>query len=121
MGMKAVLLRSRRHVGNQPMLCCVACCGCAGRAKYIVGSVQQLLDKPEGGREWLLGLRHKPYAEAHEALCSLPGEGGLRGQRDSTAQHAIVSCQLGRGREWLMGLRDKPYAGAHEALSPLPG
>lgn len=39
-----------------------------------MGSVQQLLDQPEGGRAWLLGLRHKPYAEAHEALCSLPGE-----------------------------------------------
>jgi hypothetical protein len=43
------------------------------RAKYIVGSVQQLLDKPEGGSAWLLGLRDRPYAEAHEALCSLPG------------------------------------------------
>lgn len=43
------------------------------RAKYIVGSVQQLLEKPEGGVSWLLSLRDKPYAEAHEALCSLPG------------------------------------------------
>lgn len=43
------------------------------RAKFIVGSVQQLLEQPEGGVSWLLSLRDKPYAEAHEALCSLPG------------------------------------------------
>ncbi|WIA29588.1 hypothetical protein OEZ86_012079 [Tetradesmus obliquus] len=45
------------------------------RAKFIVGSVQQLLSQPGGGEAWLLGLRDKPYAEAHEALCSLPGVG----------------------------------------------
>eukprot|EP00775_Hariotina_reticulata_P014646 gene14646-14794_t len=45
------------------------------RAKFIVGSVQQLLEKPEGGAAWLLGLRQKPYLEAQEALCSLPGIG----------------------------------------------
>jgi hypothetical protein len=37
--------------------------------------VQQLLAKPGGGEAWLLSLRGKPYAEAHEALCSLPGVG----------------------------------------------
>jgi hypothetical protein len=37
--------------------------------------VQQLLAKPGGGEAWLLSLRDKPYAEAHEALCSLPGVG----------------------------------------------
>jgi hypothetical protein len=45
------------------------------RAKFIVGSVQQLLEKPGGGAAWLLGLREKPYVEAQEALCSLPGVG----------------------------------------------
>jgi hypothetical protein len=50
----------------------------APRAKYIVGSVAELLDKPGGGRDWLLGLRDRPYAEAHEALCSLPGRGPVR-------------------------------------------
>lgn len=45
------------------------------RAKFIVGSVQQLLEKPEGGSAWLLSLRSKPYPEAHEALCTLPGIG----------------------------------------------
>lgn len=45
------------------------------RAKFIVGSVQQLMAKPEGGEAWLHSLRSKPYAEAHAALCSLPGIG----------------------------------------------
>jgi endonuclease III len=50
-------------------------CGLSYRAKFIVGSVQQLLAKPGGGQAWLLSLRDKPYNEAHEALCSLPGVG----------------------------------------------
>lgn len=45
------------------------------RAKYITGSVAQLLARPEGGTAWLRGLRVAPYAEATEALCALPGIG----------------------------------------------
>eukprot|EP00879_Flechtneria_rotunda_P007898 GHRR01008275.1.p1 GENE.GHRR01008275.1~~GHRR01008275.1.p1 ORF type:complete len:589 (+),score=236.26 GHRR01008275.1:58-1824(+) len=45
------------------------------RAKFIVGAVQQLLQKPEGGANWLLKLRDKPYEAAHAALCTLPGIG----------------------------------------------
>ncbi|KAL4458510.1 hypothetical protein ABPG75_013375 [Micractinium tetrahymenae] len=45
------------------------------RAKYITGSVAQLLAKPGGGAAWLQGLRSVPYEEASEALCTLPGIG----------------------------------------------
>lgn len=38
------------------------------RAKYITGSVAQLLAKPEGGAAWLLGLRSVPYEG--EQLCA---------------------------------------------------
>ena len=34
-----------------------------------------LRDKPEGGDNWLLGLREVPYKEASAALCTLPGVG----------------------------------------------
>lgn len=56
--------------------CCkiIICCGVC-RAKFITGSVQLLLAKPEGGRQWLLSLRDKPYKEAAAALCELPGVG----------------------------------------------
>ncbi|BDA51122.1 N-glycosylase/DNA lyase at N-terminal half [Coccomyxa sp. Obi] len=45
------------------------------RAKFIVGSVKQLLEKEGGGAAWLQGLRQVPYQEASEALCTLPGVG----------------------------------------------
>ncbi len=50
---------------------------CAGtcRAKFITGTVQALLAKPGGGRQWLYSLRNVPYKEAAEALCELPGIG----------------------------------------------
>lgn len=34
-----------------------------------------LLDKPEGGKQWLLSLRDRPYKEAAAILCELPGVG----------------------------------------------
>jgi hypothetical protein len=45
------------------------------RAKFITGTVQALLAKPGGGRQWLYSLRTVPYKEASEALCELPGIG----------------------------------------------
>jgi endonuclease III len=45
------------------------------RAKFITGSVAQLLAKQGGGAAWLLGLRAVPYPEAAAALCTLPGIG----------------------------------------------
>ena len=81
-------------------LVCAVCC--VRRAKYIVGSVQALLDKPEGGRAWLLGLRDKPYAEAHEALCSLPGTCStvlhVASTPHSTAQH--IAAQVTKMQQY---------------------
>lgn len=54
------------------------------RAKFIVGSVKQLLEKEGGGAAWLQGLRQVPYQEASEALCTLPGVGPKVGQPCST-------------------------------------
>ena len=45
------------------------------RAKFITSTVQQLLQKPQGGEQWLLGLRGLPYSEAVGELCSLCGVG----------------------------------------------
>eukprot|EP00891_Asterochloris_glomerata_P001075 jgi/Astpho2/1075/e_gw1.00017.36.1_t len=45
------------------------------RAKFITSTVQQLLQKPQGGEQWLQGLRGVPYAEAVGELCSLCGVG----------------------------------------------
>ncbi|DBA86490.1 TPA: hypothetical protein ACH3X2_005469 [Trebouxia sp. C0005] len=45
------------------------------RAKFITGTVQALLAKPGGGKQWLYSLRNVPYKEASEALCELPGIG----------------------------------------------
>ena len=45
------------------------------RAKFITGSVAELMTKPGGGHAWLHSLRHVPYPEASAALCSLPGVG----------------------------------------------
>lgn len=45
------------------------------RAKYVTGSVAALMSKPNGGEDWLLGLRHVPYREASRELCTLPGIG----------------------------------------------
>lgn len=45
------------------------------RAKFIVGSVQALQSKPEGGSEWLLALRKAGYQEALLQLQTLPGIG----------------------------------------------
>lgn len=50
-------------------------CFSTARAKFITGSVAKLLERPEGGAAWLLGLREVPYPEAVEALCTLPGIG----------------------------------------------
>ena len=51
------------------------CAGFVCRAKFITGSVAQLVAKPGGGSAWLLGLRDVPYPEAAAALCTLPGIG----------------------------------------------
>jgi len=48
-------------------------CTCSYRARFIVGSAAELARKDGGGEAWLLGLRDKNYAEALEALTSLPG------------------------------------------------
>ncbi|GMH36261.1 hypothetical protein BSKO_04129 [Bryopsis sp. KO-2023] len=45
------------------------------RAKYITGSAAALMSKPNGGENWLLGLRDVPYREASRELCTLPGIG----------------------------------------------
>ncbi|XP_047334616.1 N-glycosylase/DNA lyase OGG1 isoform X2 [Impatiens glandulifera] len=45
------------------------------RAKYIVGTVDKLQSKPDGGVEWLSSLRKLNLREAVDALCSLPGVG----------------------------------------------
>ncbi len=45
------------------------------RAKFIVGSVAALQEKPGGGVAWLHSLRSVPYQEAVEALSELPGVG----------------------------------------------
>ena len=44
-------------------------------AKFVTGSVAQLMSKPGGGAAWLAGLRGVPYAEASAALQTLPGIG----------------------------------------------
>ena len=54
---------------------CLLTHGVFARAKFITGSVAALLQKPEGGDEWLLSLRKASYKEAVEALVSLPGIG----------------------------------------------
>ncbi|KAK3263766.1 8-oxoguanine glycosylase ogg1 [Cymbomonas tetramitiformis] len=45
------------------------------RAKFITGTTEALLAKPEGGEAWLLSLRDSSYKEAKEALLTLPGVG----------------------------------------------
>lgn len=45
------------------------------RARYIVGAVEELLARPEGGAAWLMALRSVPFDASVEALCSLPGVG----------------------------------------------
>lgn len=40
-----------------------------------MGSVAALLQKPEGGVQWLEQLRKVPYKEAVQALVTLPGIG----------------------------------------------
>ncbi len=45
------------------------------RAKFIVGTVAQLLEKPGGGLAWLHALRAAPFNATVEALCTLPGIG----------------------------------------------
>lgn len=45
------------------------------RARYIVGAVEELASKSNGGAEWLMALRTVPFADACEALCTLPGVG----------------------------------------------
>lgn len=44
------------------------------RARFIVGSIQQLL-QPDKGEAWLHSLRDAPYEEALQALQILPGVG----------------------------------------------
>jgi N-glycosylase/DNA lyase len=48
---------------------------CHYRAKYIVGAVEMLRQKAEGGEQWLLALRGRPLDEAVTSLCTLPGIG----------------------------------------------
>lgn len=43
------------------------------RARFIQQSAVKILEN--GGRDWLLGLRKIPYAEAKTALMTLPGIG----------------------------------------------
>lgn len=45
------------------------------RAKYIIGTVNSLQAKPDGGEEWLKSLRMLDLREVIDALCSLPGVG----------------------------------------------
>lgn len=45
------------------------------RAAYIRTTAQQLHAMPQGGREWLLQLREKPFAEVIEELTQLAGVG----------------------------------------------
>lgn len=45
------------------------------RAKFIVGSVQNLQQKPEGGIEWLMKLRQASFDDCINELCTLPGVG----------------------------------------------
>ncbi|MEW5302609.1 MAG: hypothetical protein WDW36_005377 [Sanguina aurantia] len=45
------------------------------RAKFITGSVALLSETPGGGEAWLMALRDSPYANAVEALSTLPGIG----------------------------------------------
>lgn len=45
------------------------------RARYIVGAVEELRERPEGGAAWLTALRAVPFDAAVEALCTLPGVG----------------------------------------------
>lgn len=45
------------------------------RAAFITGTVRALNEKPEGGQQWLQGLREAEYREAQQALCALPGVG----------------------------------------------
>lgn len=45
------------------------------RAKYIVGTVKALQQKPGGGAEWLSSLRESELEEVINALCTLPGVG----------------------------------------------
>lgn len=46
-----------------------------GRAKYIVGTVNALQSKPEGGEEWLRSLRKLDLQDVISALSTLPGVG----------------------------------------------
>ncbi|KAF7829813.1 N-glycosylase/DNA lyase OGG1 [Senna tora] len=45
------------------------------RAKYIVGTVNALQSKPDGGEDWLKSLRVLDLQEVIDALCTLPGVG----------------------------------------------
>ena len=45
------------------------------RARYIVGAVEELASKQEGGVDWLMALRKVSFTDACEALCTLPGVG----------------------------------------------
>ncbi|KAJ0976940.1 hypothetical protein J5N97_012414 [Dioscorea zingiberensis] len=45
------------------------------RAKYIVGTVKALQEKPGGGVNWLASLRGLELPEVIDALCTLPGVG----------------------------------------------
>ncbi len=69
---------------------------CAGtcRAKFITGTVQALLAKPGGGRQWLYSLRNVPYKEASEALCELPGIGPKVGMLSDIHCHHAHCAEL---------------------------
>lgn len=57
------------------------------RAKFIVGSVASLMARDGGGAAWLQGLRDVSYAEASEALCTLPGVGPKVGSHAALSGH----------------------------------
>lgn len=64
------------------------------RAKFITGTVQALLAKPGGGKQWLYSLRNVPYKEASEALCELPGIGPKVGMLSDVLCHNAHCAEL---------------------------
>ena len=62
-----------------------------------MGTVQALLAKPDGGRQWLLSLRGVPYKEASEALCQLPGIGPKASFTHATPYHCLSFRTCFRG------------------------
>ena len=79
----------KKHLNNKAFT--------SGRAKFVTGSVALLRSKPGGGAAWLRTLRDVPYAEAAEALCTLPGIGPkVTAETQCSALTAAVrvACEL---------------------------